>query len=130
MTTNKCVAKIIKKGAGDCGVSSAKGVFKMSKLFAVREELLNDKEQREKLKNYLEKEGKISTLTVVTRMQGKKLISEAPFLKGFTYDAVKVDNFSERKLATAVALLLIEEGEKSLLFASEAVLLRHLKKIS
>lgn len=101
----------------------------MSKLFAVREELLNDKEQREKLKNYLEKEGKISTLTVVTRMQGKKLISEAPFLKGFTYDATKVQNFSERKLATAVSLLLLQEGECSSFFASESVLLRHLKAI-
>ena len=98
----------------------------MSKLFAVRENLLNDKEQREKLRNYLKEAGKISHLTVVTGFKGKKLVSSAPFNQGFTYDEVNAEEFSERKLGIAVNLLLIEEGEQSSFFASEKVLLRHL----
>lgn len=100
----------------------------MPKLFAIREELLNNKEDCKKLRNYLHKGGKIPNFTVVTGFEGNKLVSDAPFLKkGFTYDTVNAEHFSERKLATAVALLLIEEGEKSLFFASESFLLHHLE---
>ena len=102
----------------------------MSKLFAVREEVLNNREDRKKLRDYLNKKGDISKFTVVTGFEGNKLISEAPFLKkGFVYDATNAEHFSERKLATAVSLLLIHEEETSLFFASESVLLRHLEAI-
>lgn len=120
--------KIIKKGQRIV-VILCKGVKKMSKLFAVREEVLNNKEDRKKLRDYL-KRGEISNFTVVTGFEGSKLLSNAPFLKkGFVYDAANVKHFSERKLATAVSLLLLQEGETSSFFASEAVLLRHLEAI-
>lgn len=125
-----CELQISKKGASAQCNADKRGLNMSNKLFAVREEILNDKEQREKLKNYLEKTGNISNLTVVTGFQGKKLVSSAPFIKqGFTYDEVNAEEFSERKLGIAVNLLLIKEGEQSSFFASEKVLLRHLEKI-
>ena len=110
--------------------NTGKRGLNMSKLFAIRESLLNNKEDRKKLRNYLNKRGEISNFTVVTGFEGSKLLSNAPFLKkGFVYDAANVKHFSERKLATAVSLLLLQEGETSSFFASEAVLLRHLEAI-
>lgn len=103
----------------------------MSKLFAIRENVLCDKVQREKLKTYLEKGGKISNFTVVTGVEGNKLISEAPFLpEGFTYDATKSEHYSKHKLTTTVSTLLLHEGDSSIFYFSESVLLRHLNAIT
>lgn len=105
-----------------------KGVIFMYKLFAIRDELLNNREQREKLKIFLKRGGNIANLTVTTGFQYGKLLNEAPFLpKGFVYDKSKVEHFSQRKLGIAIALLLNQEGERSVFFCSENMLLNHIK---
>lgn len=102
----------------------------MSKLFAVREEILNTKEGRKKLEDFVKKEDKIPPFSVLQlhEVEDKKkepIIICKPLSKRITDSKVS----SERKQATLLSLLLIQEGEISSFYASEDVLLRHLEAI-
>lgn len=101
----------------------------MSKLFAVREEILNTKEGRKKLEDFIKKEDKIPPFSVlqldeVEDKNKEPIIICKPFSKRVTDDS-KVS--SERKQTTLLSLLLIQEGKISSFYASEDVLLRHLE---
>lgn len=95
----------------------------MSKLFAVRENLLNDKEQRKNLEAFI-KRNKVPGFHVVQIENGQ--IVYKPLSKKVTDDS---DVSFERKQATMISLFLIQEGEISSFFASEDVLLRHLESV-
>ena len=96
----------------------------MSKLFAVREELLNNKELRDRLESFV-KETEIPTLSVL-QLEDTKIVCKPP-LKKVTDDS---EVSAERKQATLLSQLLIQEGENSSFFASENVLLRQIKAMN
>lgn len=103
-------------------VNAGKRGNTMSKLFAVRENLLNNKELRHKLESFL-KETEIPTFSVL-QLENGQIVCKPPFKK--VTDDSKVS--TERKLATMIGLFLIQEGEISSFYVSKDVLLRHLEK--
>ena len=96
----------------------------MGKLFAVRENILNNEKLRPKLESFV-RETEIPTFSVL-QLENGQIVCKPP-LKKVTDDS----NVSfERKQATMLSLLLIQEGETSSFYVSKDVLLRHLEAVN